>query len=76
MVRSPVVSSILSKHTGHVGSSSRDGVGGGAGLVEIAVAVAKEPAVGGVCAGENGSLSMLPGKFAGGFELRLLEETN
>lgn len=76
MVRSPVVSSIRSKHTGHVGSSSRDGVGGGAGLAEIAVAVAKEPAVGGTSAGENGSLSMFPGKFAGGFELRSLDEIN
>jgi hypothetical protein len=32
MVSSPVVSSILSRHTGHVGSSTSDGVGGGNGL--------------------------------------------
>ena len=76
MIRSPVVSSILSKHTGHVGSSSKDGVGGGAGFVEIAVAVAKEPAAGVISAGENGSLSRFPGKLAGGFELRPLDEIN
>lgn len=34
MVRRPVVSSILSKHTGHVGSSTREGVGGARGFVE------------------------------------------
>jgi len=75
MIRSPVVSSILSKHTGHVGNSSSDGVGGGAGLAEI-VAVAKDPTAGGISAGENGSLSMFPGKFSGGFELKSLDEIN
>ena len=33
MVRRPVDSSILSKHTGHVGSSIRAGVGGAFGLL-------------------------------------------
>ena len=32
MVRRPVDSSIRSKHTGHVGSSINDGVGGGIGF--------------------------------------------
>lgn len=32
IVRRPVVSSIRSRQTGHVGSSIRDGVGGGNGL--------------------------------------------
>ncbi len=32
MVRSPVVSSIRSRHTGQVGSSTKLGVGGGKGL--------------------------------------------
>lgn len=34
MVSSPVVSSIRSRQTGHVGSSTRDGVGGAIGLVD------------------------------------------
>lgn len=33
MVRRPLVSSIRSRHTGQVGSSTRDAVGGGNGLV-------------------------------------------
>lgn len=34
MVKSPVVSSIRSRQTGHVGSSVSAGVGGGAGFVD------------------------------------------
>jgi hypothetical protein len=33
MVRRPVVSSMRSRQTGHVGSSTREGVGGASGLV-------------------------------------------
>jgi hypothetical protein len=33
-VSKPVVSSILSRHTGHVGNSTSEGVGGARGLVE------------------------------------------
>jgi hypothetical protein len=35
MVRRPVVSSILSRHTGHVGNSTRLGVGGGNGFKKV-----------------------------------------
>lgn len=35
MVRSPVVSSILSRQTGHVGNSTRFGVGGGKGFKNV-----------------------------------------
>ena len=64
IVSSPVVSSILSRHTGHVGNSNKEGVGGGTGLVEMAVGVAREVVDGSVVVGENGSLSMLPGKLS------------
>jgi len=42
MVNSPVVSSIRSKQTGHVGNSKSDGVGGGAGFVDRLVATGAE----------------------------------
>lgn len=76
MVSSPVVSSIRSKQTGHVGSSSKEGVGGGAGLVDIVVAVPKDPPAGGINTGENGSLSIFPGKFSDEADVRLVEDIN
>lgn len=54
-----------SKQTGHVGSSSSEGVGGGAGLVDIWVVVATDEEaemVGiaglGPCEGKNGSFEI------------------
>ena len=51
-----------SKHTGQVGSSIREGVGGGAGLVERVVDLAVSPFAGvgedGVREGVNGSCRM------------------
>ena len=76
IVSSPVVSSIRSKQTGHVGSSSKEGVGGGAGFVEIAVAGVKDPPAEGIITGENGSLSKFPGKFSDRCDFKLVEDIN
>jgi hypothetical protein len=74
IANNPVVSSIRSRHTGHVGSSTRFGVGGGNGLdvspaardgVSTGELVAGRGAVGlGPKAGVNGSL-VLAGKLEG-----------
>lgn len=45
MVSKPVVSSIRSKQTGHVGSSTRDGVGGATGFVDKVEGTSFEEAV-------------------------------
>jgi hypothetical protein len=58
IVISPVVSSMRSRQTGHVGSSESDGVGGGAGFEERCGVADKVDVSGGVreCEGEKGSL--------------------
>ena len=71
-----MVSSILSKHTGHVGNSRSEGVGGGAGFVDIVAAVGGGPCCGVVETGEKGSFSIYPGKFSGDAGLRLLQDIN
>lgn len=67
-----------SKHTGHVGSSNSEGVGGGAGLVDIWVAAAAEEEAEmagiaglGPCEGKKGSFE-ISGKATD--EAWLLEE--
>jgi hypothetical protein len=65
-----VVSSIRSRHTGQVGSSTNAGVGGAIGLVVSALLMAGSvlgtaiPTGVGCAAGKNGSLVML-GKLVG-----------
>jgi hypothetical protein len=71
MVSRPVVSSIRSKHTGQVGSSTNDGVGGAKGLVDSEDDASEEAVVDAVPVGDvvtvlgvNGSC-VISGKLEG-----------
>ena len=67
MVNNPVVSSMRSRHTGQVGSSTRAGVGGASGLADSVVDGTAEEDVAVVVAsdgGVNGSFVM-SGKLDG-----------